>query len=339
MKYPFFSLLLSLYSTFIIATCCFFSLIDIGPVFLGFIYLGWSVLTLMAALWAYERAYYYTQGRRNPAQELSHRLISSMDRLKTYNLGFRGLKALNRVSALVMGMGLVYGLFVFAVLLHPPANDAYSALMAGIEGVFTQYAGGQEEDWRQGLQIHKFQNFAQNAGQIGLIGMVFWLGQFFLFSSESGRIALWASSLAFAVSILALSVHGAALMPSYALPIAPWHGYGWGAMAWLVPLGEVPQNLTPFQIRLYETGHIGVVLAYIPPFIILLALLRNLMERAMVRVMAGYGVAVLVILAYADLCMSADPGHAALNIAGFSVLGSCIVRDRVSMRRIYRIYN
>jgi hypothetical protein len=338
MNNSFFKISAALFSALLAATSFYFLFQNEDFFLTGILFFLWAILALMIILLAYERAYYFNSQKKTQDQpQLSEHLISSMDRMKSYNAGFKSLKSLNIVTMLVVVVGIFYSLSGVYSSLYPAHSETLHSITMAIEGFFSRHSHG--GPLRSPGVNDIGHSLALKLGYISLIAICFWFAQFFSFAMEGARYILWLASFIFFGSVYFLSIQKMPVVELDAIPVSLWLGYGWVQTKILIDIGDIPSGLSSRDMRLFETGIVGVIWAYIPSVIVSVALARNFRERLKIKIMAAYGLILLALMFYADTHFPSSHTMMALWLSGWTCLGCLIVRDRIKIRKTYRLYH
>ncbi len=304
---------------------------------MGFLGLFWALTGFMILLWLSERLYYYKKQLKHEKRDhLPAKLLETMERQKVYNAGVKALKSFNALNLCILCCGALYLIWAIWTCYNPQEDAAMQDLESTIISLFSL-----SEDNSAKSSIHFFAYgdvIMMNVMPIFIIGIIFWLAQLFVYSTQAGENLLIPALSIFAL-LFSLLVSTGAFIWDPIFPVMQWVGYGWGRAEILQGMQQIPADaLSGISYRIYDTGVPGALLFYLPGVCVFMALLLQCLTRSGNHKRAYAGLAVLAVLLISDLFMRPDPRMFGLWMSGWAALGILSVHTRHGVRKIYRIY-
>lgn len=303
---------------------------------LGFL---WGVLLCAILLWLLERLIYYAHWYENDrrSRDLPQYLLHEMRAQDTHTYARRMLKAFNGSNFVLLACVFLWGLWGLWCSYDPPAPERLGRLDLIILDVF-QAADADFE--RKTYRFFGLYDAAlAHILPASMIVMAGWTAQMFGYSHAHAATLRWMAFGLFACFALLVAVLAAPA--AYGWPdITLWRGYGWGRHGVLQALGMIGQgDLSALQVRYYETGLIGALLAYMPALVVAARMAGNAFDRGWAgRARALVCAAVLMLLLYADVFCARGAWQFSLNLSGWVTLAFFSLRHRQNAYKVYRLY-
>lgn len=323
--------------------CAFLSLSSMNALFtnlnyeagIGIMAIGWAVLGLSLLLWVIERVYYYKKQIKLAREDnLSEKLISSMQRQKVYNQGMKALRSLNVVTISVLLSGVLYVLYNFWVVFHSQPTQSLEQL----DSMINAYYASQGMEYKVNNNFEALYNFVMECAILMVIMIVFWLSQLYVYANAAARNIIWLSLAIFFLSVFVLLQPGMRTDMLF-IPSNIHNGYGWDNLAVLQAMDIIPDGkLSYFQQRYYALGMSGALLFYLPGLVLASSLIKNLFAKTVEKIYPALGLLVLIVLVYVDFMYTGNLRLFSIWLSGWSCLGILSIRNRSNSRKIYRIH-
>ncbi len=315
-----------------LSTLCFlFSMPDFKIT--GLLMILWGALALGHVLWIGETLKQTDASDRTHAShskgKLASHILGTLSREHNRREASRAVRLITPRFLLAAGLFVV---FIGAGILSSFMPAALPGVVDLSENIHTYLAS---QNIQSAVHFDPFFHARFAAmGQIFMIGLIFWVAQ--MMGHDRGL--LWLATL-FVFSIIASVWTSHLTWNLFPLSEASYLGLGWAHLPLLQDLGLAPLAAeSSLAVRIYEIGWIGAAASYLCILTVAACFIPSALRRSSKANAIWSAIAVLFILACADIFLAKHAVLNALWISGWALLGVLFSQMRGTARRSVTLY-